>query len=289
MELDGSVAVVTGGASGIGRACALAFAEAGADIVLSDVNLERMAEVADAIRSRGRDVLTNQADVSVRSDIDRLVDESIEWKGHCDLFMSNAGAGMHGPPHKMPLSDYEWALDVNVWPHVWAQQRVLPHMIERGRGHLVHTASAAGLIGSAHFAPYCLSKFAVVGLAESLAIYLGGTGVGVSVVCPMLVNTNLGERTHMTFEDPIDSATEAGLRSEYKAMLEQAGIPPEAVGSVVIDAVLHDRFWVFPHPEVLAMMAEKWRDPEAWIQQQKAGWQSLQMVMEPSPSTKEPV
>ena len=142
-DFEGSVAVVTGAASGIGRASALAFAREGADVVVSDINDEEGKRVTGEIEALGRKTLYVHTDVAKREAIESLVAESIEWQGHCDLFHSNAGIGMGGAPHAIPVEEWERVLDINLHSHIWAVRKLLPHMLERGSGHLVHTASSA--------------------------------------------------------------------------------------------------------------------------------------------------
>lgn len=280
MDLKDAVAVVTGGASGIGRASALAFAEQGADVVVADLDEDGARSAAEEVERAGRKALALKSDVSKRPEVERLVRESIDWQGHCDLFMSNAGVGAGGPPERIPLEDWEWVAGINLWPHVWATRLVLPHMLERGKGHLVHTASAAGVIGVPSLVPYCMTKFAVVGLAESLAVYCSGRGVGVSVVCPMVVATNITEGSRMTPQRELDPETEQAVRSRQREMMQQSGIPPEQVASAVVDGVRDERLYVFPHPELKDILDAKWRDPDEWIRNSAQSWRAQQEAFE---------
>lgn len=280
MDLSDGVAVVTGGASGIGRACALAFAEQGADVVVADIDEDGGEEVAAEVEGAGRKALALKADVSRRGDVERLVRESISWQGHCDLFMSNAGVGVGGSPERIPLEDWEWVVGINLWPHVWATRLVLPHMLERGRGHLVHTASAAGVIGVPSLAPYAMTKFAVVGLAESLAVYCSGRGVGVSVVCPMVVATNITEGSRMTPDAELDPETERMIRERQREMMDSSGIPPSDVATAVLDAVREERLYCFPHPELKGILDAKWEDPDAWVRSTADVWRAQREAFE---------
>lgn len=267
-----AVAVVTGAASGIGRSSAIAFARAGADVVVADIDGTGAREVAEEIEGLGRRALAVAADVGNREELEGLVDRSIGWQGRCDLFFSNAGVGVAGPPHLIPLEDWEWIVDVNLWSHVWAVRRVLPHMLERRSGYLVHTASASGLLGNPVTSPYVVTKFGVVGLAESLAIYCRGKGIGVSVVCPMIVSTNIAIRSRATFQDDLSIEEEAERRSRAAARLRDAGIPPERVAEEIVAAVEAGRLYVLPHPELLDHVKGKWRDPDAWVRAMARVW-----------------
>lgn len=273
MELEGTVAVVTGAASGIGRASALAFAASGAGVVVSDVDESGAKAVVSEIEEAGGDAIAIAADVADREAVEGLVAGSIDWRGHCDLFFSNAGVAVSGPAHRIPIEDWEWIVDINMWAHVWAVRAVLPHMLERGRGHLVHTASAAGLLGVPNLAPYNMTKFAVVGLAESLAVYLADKGIGVSVLCPMFVSTNIMRGARATPEDGTDEEAFKQGQAMAEAMI-RSGLAPETVGEQVVDAVRAGRLYVLPHPEVKAIVEAKWSDPEAWVQNVSQVWRA---------------
>jgi NAD(P)-dependent dehydrogenase (short-subunit alcohol dehydrogenase family) len=270
-DFKGSVCVVTGGASGIGRASALAFAREGAHVVVSDINDAGAKDVATEIEALGRKALVVRTDVSKREDVEALVAQSIEWQGHCDLFHSNAGIGLGGAPHLIPLEEWESILAINLHSHVWAIRVLLPHMLERGSGHLVHTASSAGTLGFPQLIPYCVTKFGVVGLCESLAAYLSGRNIGVSVVCPLLVATNIFERSWNYSEDEVPPEIEEQMRTFMRTMM-QAGLPPENVAADVVQAVKENTLYVFPHPELRGMIDAKWRDPDEWIRQQADSW-----------------
>lgn len=228
-------AVVAGGASGIGRELALSFARAGADVIVTDVDEEGASAVAAEVEASGRRSLSLRVDVSDRAAVEDLVDRAVDWQGHCDVFCSNAGVGVSGAPERVPVDDWEWVMGINLWPHVWAVRRVLPHMLERGSGHLVHVASSAGVVGFPSLVPYTVSKHAVVGLAESVAAYAHGTGVGVSVVCPLGVATDISRSMRITPEEPDQDPEE--LRELGHQILQQAGIPPEDVASATLEAM----------------------------------------------------
>lgn len=263
IELEDAVCVVTGGASGIGRALTLAFARAGADVVVADIDEAGAAAVASEIEAAGRRALSLCVDVSDRAAVEDLVDRSIDWRGRIDVFCSNAGVGVSGAPERVPLADWEWVIGINLWPHVWAVQRVLPHMLERGSGHLVHVASSAGVVGFPSLAPYAVSKFGVVGLAESVAAHTHGTGVGVSVVCPLTVATDIAQRMRITPENP--DADPEQLRALGHELLNQTGISPEDVAEATLEAMRSGSLYVFPNPELWDVVRAKWEDPDAWL------------------------
>ena len=275
-NFEGSVASVTGAASGIGRACALAFAQKGSDIVVSDVNEDGCKAVVAEVEALGRKAIAVTTDVSKQQEVLDLVDASIDWQGHCDIFMSNAGIGVGGDPHIVPQEEWDRILDINLHSHIWAVRRILPHMLERGSGHLVHTASSAGTIGFASLIPYCVTKFGVVGLCESLATYTANRGIGVSVICPLVVNTNIIDRsTSFTEEEAPPEQVEAA-QNMMRELFKSTGMAPETLAEFVIDAVTDNHLYVFPHPELKAMIDQKWRDPDEWVRQQAAAWEMQQ-------------
>lgn len=270
-----SVAVVTGGASGIGRASALAFAHEGSDVVVSDINDEGGMQVVSEIAELGRKAIYVHTDVARREECEALVDAAIDWQGHCDLFHSNAGIGMGGAPQAIPVEEWVRVLDINLHSHIWTVRRILPHMLERGSGHLVHTASSAGTIGFAMLIPYCVTKFGVVGLCESLASYVLERGLGVSVVCPLLVSTNIFERS---WNYPEEGAREIDelYQEQVRRYFRDAGMAPEKVADVIVEAVKENRLYVFPHPELKAMIDSKWADPDAFVRNAAAQWRMQQ-------------
>ena len=276
IEFAGSVAVVTGAASGIGRACAVRFAQEGADVVVSDINEAGCKDVATEIEALGRQALVVRTDVAKEDEVLALVDASIDWQGHCDLFMSNAGIGLGGAPQSIPQEEWDRILAINLHSHIWTVRRLLPHMLERGSGHLVHTASSAGTLGFPMLIPYCVTKFGVVGLCESLAAYVHDRGIGVSVVCPLLVATNIFERSWNYPEDGVDRNQDEAFQQMIRDFFKNNGLPPERVADDVVSAVNENHLYVFPHPELKGMIEQKWADPDEWIRNQSASWRMQQ-------------
>jgi NAD(P)-dependent dehydrogenase (short-subunit alcohol dehydrogenase family) len=275
MEFEGSVSVVTGAASGIGRACAIEFARQGSDVVVSDINSDGLTAVVAEIEGLGRKALSVRTDVSVEQEVLDLVDAAIAWQGHVDLFMSNAGIGLGGAPHMIPQEEWDKILAVNLHSHIWTIRRLLPHMLERGSGHLVHTASSAGTIGFPSLIPYCVTKFGVVGLCESLAAYVADRGIGVSVVCPLLVATNIFERSFSYGEEGEQDQNEAAQQM-VRDYFRNNGLAPERLALDVVDAVKNNTLYVFPHPELKGMIDQKWRDPDEWVRTQASSFRMQQ-------------
>lgn len=243
MELRDRVCVVTGGASGIGRALAERFAAAGARaVVVADRDGDGAQAVAAGIGGIGVRV-----DVAQEDDVRRLVDDTESRCGPIDLFCSNAGILVVGGP-EVPTADWQRIWDVNVMAHVFAARHLVPRMLARGGGYLLNTASAAGLLTQIGAAPYSVTKHAAVGFAEWLAITYGDRGLRVSVLCPQAV------RTAMTAGVPDGGV--AGV----DGMLE-----PERIADVVVEALAAERFLVLPHPTVAEYVRRKAEDVERWL------------------------
>ena len=250
MKLAGKHAVVTGGASGIGRALCRRFAAEGARAVtVADLDGEGAAAVADEIGGLGLAV-----DVADEAAVKDLVAQSEARGGPIDLFCSNAGIGVAGG---VEASNEEWQRiwDINLMAHVYAARAVLPSMLERGEGYLLNTASAAGLLTQIGSAPYAVTKHAAVALAEWLAITHGDQGLKVSVLCPQAVATKM------------TADTEGGGVAGVDGMIE-----PEEVAECVVQGLDEEKFLILPHPVVDTYMKRKTGDYDRWI----AGMRRLQ-------------
>ncbi|MDQ6669364.1 MAG: SDR family NAD(P)-dependent oxidoreductase [Chloroflexota bacterium] len=244
MKLAGEVVVITGGASGIGRGTALAMAREGADVVLADVNDTRLAEVASQIAGLGRRVLTVHCDVSQDEDVERLASAAETKLGPVGLVMNNAGVVLRGALQHVTLEDWQWCLGINVFGVIRGIHAFLPRMIERRHGYIVNTGSVAGLVAlTGEGAPYIASKFAVVGLTEALALYARPFGIGVSLLCPGGVNTNLAETGRSIGMTPDRERAET-----LAAQAVQGGqeLQPEQVGDLVVRAVRAEQFLILP-------------------------------------------
>jgi NAD(P)-dependent dehydrogenase (short-subunit alcohol dehydrogenase family) len=242
MELKDKVIVVTGAASGIGRALCVRFAAEGAKAVVC-ADRDGPGAKATAEMVGGRAVVT---DVSQEAQIVDLIDTVESEIGPIDLFCSNAGIGVGGGA-EAPNAEWQRIWDINVMAHVWAARRLVPLMAARGGGYLLNTASAAGLLSQIGSAPYAVTKHAAVGLAEWLAITHGDQGIKVSVLCPQAV------RTAMTAGNPDGVASIDGM------------MEPDELAEVVVDALRREEFLILPHPEVLQYMRNKTADYGRWI------------------------
>ncbi len=242
--LAGRVAVVTGGASGIGLGIAHACAAAGMNVVLADVNESRLGDAASAVATSGAaDVLTVVTDVSEAASVAELARRTVDAFGAAHLLCNNAGVSAIGYQWQTPLDDWNWVLGVNLLGAVHGVHAFMPVLLEQDEAHVVNTASMSGLIASPGMGAYVASKHAVVGLSKALRSDLATRWphVGVSVVCPGAVATNLPDNVR-TLGRPRDAAYVDALREN----LAQSMSPAEA-GAMVLDAVREDVFWVFPN------------------------------------------
>lgn len=263
-DLKGKVVLITGAANGIGRATALAFASRGARLVVADIDGAGAEAVAAELAGGKTDALALKVDVASEEVVAGMITETIEKMGALDVLVNNAGVFVTGPAESTSMDDWKWVTDINVWPHVYAIRAALPYFKERGSGHLVHVASAAGILGTPGLSAYCMSKFAVFGLIESLAISLYGSGIGVSLICPLWVNTGLMDRGR-TNVDPLLALDESDVRALGREFLQATGISPDQVAEAMVDAVVEEKFLVLPNPEVLKFAQIKWSDPERYI------------------------
>jgi NAD(P)-dependent dehydrogenase (short-subunit alcohol dehydrogenase family) len=254
MDLRHKVVVVTGGGSGIGAAMARRFAAEGAlAVVVADRDHPRATEVAAALERGGTASLATRTDVSVEPEVRALVDQVLEWFGRVDLFCSNAGVAF-GRGLDASAEDWERAWSVNLLAHVYAARAVLPAMLERGDGYLLHTCSAAGLLTNPGDAPYTVSKHAAVAFAEWLAVTYGDAGIKLSVLCPQ------GVRTPMLLGGLEEGNAAARAVSAAGELLE-----PEQVAEAVVEGLAAERFLILPHPEVATHVRRKAADPDRWL------------------------
>lgn len=267
MELDGAVSVVTGGASGIGRASALELARAGSDVVVADVNDTGAEAVAREVETIGRRCLPLKVDVTRRDQVDALVERAIAWQGHCDVFVSNVGVGCVGGPHEFTFDQWEYLINVNLWSCIWPLRRVIPHMVERGQGHLVFVSSGAGIEGYADRAPYNVAKFGIVGLAESVARYLKPMGVDVSLVIPGAVATD-GWKIYVIAGEPDPQSIE---RKRVEQRDHSSRWPaPQGMAEAIVAGIRERRYAIIQHnpfqPDWFAdILQRKGRDPDAFV------------------------
>lgn len=247
MEIKDKVVVVTGAASGIGRALCERFAAEGAKaVIVSDVDTVGMAETVAKIGEQ-TEAVGIPCNVGDEQEVNKLVEETLARFDHIDLFCSNAGIFTPGDEN-VATEAWQSIWDINVMSQVFAARAVLPSMLERGEGYLLNTSSAAGLLNQVGSAPYAVTKHAAIGFAEWLSITYGSRGIKVSALCPQAV------RTAMT------AGSEEGGVAGLDGMLE-----PEQLADTVIETLAEERFLCLPHPEVLTYMRRKTDDYDRWI------------------------
>lgn len=265
-DLSGKVAVVTGGASGIGRALAERFAREGMSIVLADVEEQALAGTRDALAASGARVLAVRTDVSQADQVDELARRTFEAFGTAHVICNNAGVSVAGPVWEPSEADYRWVLGVNLWGVVHGIRAFVPRLVAQGEGHVVNTASIAGLISAPGMGPYCATKHAVVALSEclfhDLAIATGGK-VKVSVLCPAWVNTRIAESDR---NRPADAPRRERERTEHEQRMDSLvhaavanGIPPHVVADKVLRAIVEEKFWILTHSKTKKGVEQRMR------------------------------
>lgn len=248
----GKVAVVTGAGAGIGKASALALAEHGADVVLTDVRGDRLPEVARLVNRTGALASTFVADVSKREEVEALRDHVLEEFGRCDILHNNAGVSLGARFEDTTPADWEWIMGINFWGVLHGVQAFLPGMIERRAGHIVNTASIFGLCAAPGVSAYCATKFAIVGMTESLRAEMKRYGIGVSAICPGTIKTEIIRDGRIHLPDGA-KASKGRLVDFYEAR----GWPPERVADAVVDAIVHDKGVVPVGPEAWVLWGIK--------------------------------
>ena len=253
--LEGKVAVVTGAGSGIGRAMAERFVREGMRVVLADLDEVRLRTVEADLTEAGGDVFPVAVDTALEESVQALAQKALDRYGAAHVLCNNAGVVGTGDPWTGPMSVWEWVVGINLYGVIHGIRAFLPIMTDQGEGHIVNTASMAGLMALPGAAPYNVTKHGVVALSEGLFIELTSTGspVGVSVLCPGFVRTEL--MSSLTWADrlgdrPSDSTNPVAQMMD-QALREgvQQGIAPADVADRVVDAIRSGQFWILTHDE----------------------------------------
>jgi NAD(P)-dependent dehydrogenase (short-subunit alcohol dehydrogenase family) len=253
MKLDEAVAVITGGGSGIGRATAHAFAQRGARVVVTDIDAARADRVAEEI---GSTAVAARCDVTSTEDIEAARDLALARFGRVDVVMNNVGVSVQGVIEDIPLEGWQRIIDINLLGMVRSNLVFVPLLLEQGSGHIVNTASTGGLLPYGYDRiPYTATKYAVVGMSESMAVYLRPRGIGVSCLCPAPVRTNMFEQI-----------TVYGTPSRSMVSPKLTMVDADVVGEQVADGVESGRFLILTTPEVADHLRERGADVDAYLE-----------------------
>ena len=229
-NLRDRVAVVTGAASGIGRATAIVLAERGADLALADVDEVGLQQTARQIEHLGRRVTTHRVDVAARPEMEAFVAAVAEAHGRVHVVVNNAGVSVTAPFEQHSLEDFEWLMGINFWGVVYGCKLFLPHLKAAGEGHIVNISSLFGLIGLPTQSSYAASKFAVRGLSESLRTELAPLNIGVTSVHPGGINTNIVKSSRFVEERP-------GQKAKIVRAFDRNGMSPERAGQKIVQGI----------------------------------------------------
>jgi NAD(P)-dependent dehydrogenase (short-subunit alcohol dehydrogenase family) len=266
--LRNRVAVVTGGASGIGRELCRRFARAGARVVVADVDEAGMEGTAAAVRQTGSAAITVKTDVSRLADVQALAERTFAEWGGVHVLCNNAGVSVHGGLESATHRDWEWVIGVNLWGVIHGIECFVPRMIARGEpGHIVNTASMAGLIASQGLGVYNTTKYAVVGLSETLQKDLRPYNIGVSVLCPMGVATAIRDSARNRpahLQNP-----EAGNRGGDDVTLIGRTLTAEHAAERVLAAILANRLYIITHEEGLEPLRRRFQRMERAIEESR--------------------
>ncbi len=258
-EFQGKVAVITGAASGIGRALAEKSAQEGMKVVLADIEEQALMRISQELEAAGASVLAVQTDVSKAGDVEALAQKAFDIYGAVHLLFNNAGVGAGTIIWESTLADWEWTMGVNLWGVIYGIRAFVPRMLEQDtEGHIVNTASVAGLTSGPDLGIYKVTKQGVVTLSETLyhELALRGAKVKASVLCPGFVNTQIMDsfrnRPSRLQNDPAEEKMgpegEALLQFMRQAM--EAGMPPHQVADIVFQAIRDEKFYILTHPEL---------------------------------------
>lgn len=260
MDLAGRTAVVTGAAGGIGLALTERLIAAGMSVVMADIEEETLAREATRLESDGASVLGVLTDVRDPDAVEALRDQALSVYGSVHVLCNNAGVAPGGPMAETTPADWRWVVDVNILGVAYGVTTFTQLFLDQGEGHIVNTASEAGLVTNAQLGMYCATKHAVVGMSESLWREVHPQGVGVSVLCPNLVDTKIFESERNRTDGVALKPEAAAAIAPMREMLSAVGMSPATAADVVHDAVVGDRFWVLTHEVTLPAATRRFDD-----------------------------
>ena len=248
-NLAGKVAVITGGASGIGLETARVLAREGMRLVLADIEQGPLAKAVDEFRAAGADVMGVETDVAKHAEVGALADQTFDKFGGAHVVFNNAGIAVTGPIQEMTHKDWKWSIDVNLWGPIHGVEAFVPHMIEQDQGgHVINTASFAGLVANKGLGAYCVTKYGVVALSECLQKDLKPFGIGVSVLCPMVVRTNIRNSSRNRPTELGGGGEQAPVWTEDEEQNLVGGtIDTPEVAERVLRAIRGDELYIITH------------------------------------------
>ena len=262
-DFKGKTAVVTGAASGIGRAVATRLAAEGMNVVLADIEQAALERVVVELANGGHKVIGVPTDVSQWAQIQHLAERAVAAFGTVHVVHNNAGVVTAGRAEQLSIADYEWVLGVDLWSVIYGVKAFLPLLEASGEGHMINTASTAGIQASANIAPYNIAKFGVVALSETVARELAArkSPIGVSVLCPGAINTRIVDSDRNRPQDSaaqhVPSSEGEQFRQRAGGLLAQQGLPPSAVADMVVNAIRTQQFWILTHPDWKRVMRRR--------------------------------
>jgi NAD(P)-dependent dehydrogenase (short-subunit alcohol dehydrogenase family) len=258
------VAVITGGGSGIGLATGRALAAQGCRLVLADIEEGALKRAADEFARDGVRVVGVRTDVGDRSSVAALAEKSWSAFGRVDILFNNAGVAVFGPTQSMTHADWEWSIRVNLWGPIHGVEAFVPRMVaDKHGGHILFTASFAGLVPNRELGPYCVTKFGVVALAECLQKDLRADGIGVSVLCPMRVTSRIDDSFRNRPSELGGPSANRTYTEEERAALQGRELGASEVADLVVDAVRENRFYIHTHSEARQYVKRRWERLDA--------------------------
>ena len=255
-DLHANKVVITGAASGIGRGLALAFAKEHCTILLADINEAGLKQTCEMVRQAGGNPEAFLCDVSKLDDVMRMADHCFNAWGKVDILVNNAGVASIGFMGDIPIKNWEWIVSINFWGVVYGCHAFVPRMKKQGSGHIVNVASFAGILSSAEMSPYNATKAATISISETLNSELAPYNIGVTVLCPTFIKTNL--MSTMRFTDEFQKQCSV-------TGVENARWTPEMIATLLIDAVKKDKLYVIPQAAAKLMWMSKRISPSAFF------------------------
>ena len=249
-DLAGRVAVITGGASGIGFATARELAKEGMRLVLADIEQSALDSAVHELSQSGAEVIGVKTDVGELSQVQKLADTTFQHFGAAHVLFNNAGVAVFGPVQEMSHADWEWIMKVDLWGPIHGVEAFLPRIIEqRQGGHIVNTASFAGLVANQGLSVYCVAKYGVVALSECLAKDLREHNIGSSVLCPMVVDTKINDSARNRPTEFGGPQRDLDVSNEQAEKMRGRVLPVQGVAAKVVKAIKNNELYIVTHEE----------------------------------------